>query len=215
MKPLSPVISQYCAAHIWCCPTSVIIGIPLVIRFTSLMTPRGVSQPPSSVIVVSVLFFLSSAFAYHSSSEDGVSGSVSRRASRDARRSPITYAASVTFLSISAGSMSNWTILALPTSSPRDPVARSVNLAPMAIMTSALLTASVAKECPCIPVSPRFAGNAVGIAERPIRLHPAGACIFSESRMTSSPAPALTVPPPQYIMGRFADFMSFAASSIP
>ena len=117
-----------------------------------------------------------------------------------------------TFFDISAGSISPWITLTPGQNSFNLPVTRSSKRTPRAMMRSVSVMARLAYQVPCIPGMPRLSGWFPGIVLIPIRVVVTGISPYSARARNSSAASAAMIPPPQYIMGRFASAMALAAA---
>ena len=117
-----------------------------------------------------------------------------------------------TFLPISAGSTSMCTTFARGANSPRSPVTRSSNRAPIATIRSASSIAQLAAGCPCMPSIPSHCGSLAGNAPSAISVVVTGAPVRRASAVSSAAASAWTTPPPAYSTGRRAAASACAAS---
>ena len=117
--------------------------------------------------------------------------------------SPTIGTSTATFLPISAGSMSTWTIRAYGAKVGTWPVTRSSKRMPRAISRSADWIALLTCFQPCMPTKPRLSGWVSSIAPTPSSVWATGIWAFSASSRSSSVASEIRTPWPARMTGRF------------
>ena len=146
--------AQYCAAHIWCCPTSVATIAPSSLtRLMISMAWRGRRCSASSGGSCAASCARSSERRFAQSGRV-FWGSLSRMRCSASFMSPVTPTCAGTFLPISAKSVSSWTIVAPFAKRVLSPVARSEKRTPTANTRSASSSAMEEAKCPCMPCMP-------------------------------------------------------------
>ena len=211
MVPAPPEVSQrrgaskprYCAAHIWCWPTSV-----ETIAFLPARRPARVDISCCGTIAASCAAKSrqrsarqASMVRHQSLSKAGSARRPTRRSSRPrstAPQSPRRPTSAATTLPIERGSMSMWTICAPGQKSASRPVTRSSKRAPTHTTRSAPCIARFASSVPCMPSMPSQRRSEAGKAPSPIRVSVHGASFQRTRRVKAAQAssPALIKPPP-------------------
>ncbi|MNS72823.1 hypothetical protein D3C72_1062430 [compost metagenome] len=210
MVPAPPEVSQwrglskrrYCAAHIWCWPTSVetIASRPAMARCSDDMRCCGRISSVDGVKARQSSARQRSMRAHHGASRSGAnaSGSNPSSASTMAPQSPTIGTSTCTTLLMLPGSMSMWILRACGQNSSSLPVTRSSKRAPTHTTRSASCIARLASSMPCMPSMPTNFGSDAGNAPNPISVSVHGACSRCTSCVNASQAagPELMSPPP-------------------
>ena len=118
----------------------------------------------------------------------------------------------LTFLSISAASISNCTMTLFSRNFCLSPATRSEKRMPQTITVSARKNAFAPASVPCMPISPSDCPSDAGNAPSPIRVEATGACMRLANCIRFCEAFELIAPPPAMIRGRFASAIARAAA---
>ena len=131
-------------------------------------------------------------------------GSFSFSMASTRRAEPMMWWSVSTFLSISARSMSIWTILACLANVAGFRATRSEKRQPTAMSRSHSSQAVLEALEPCMPIMPVVRGWLPEKPPPPMRLMATGASSFSANALNSLSARPSTTPPPQMTKGRWA-----------